>query len=59
MELPEHKELKEAERDMELMEQIWTLTAEWSHAWDSWKTGLFQVWGGEGGGRSEGGGMVC
>lgn len=43
IELPEHKELRDAERDIDLMEQIWTITVEWMNAWDSWKTGLFQV----------------
>jgi len=42
VELPEHRELKDAERDIDLMEQIWTVTSEWTTAWDSWKNGLFQ-----------------
>ncbi|CAN0120098.1 unnamed protein product [Ectocarpus sp. 6 AP-2014] len=41
MDSPEHKELKEVERDLNLMEQIWTVSKDWEAAWDGWKTGLF------------------
>eukprot|EP00752_Nemacystus_decipiens_P009956 g8879.t1 len=41
MDSPEHKELKEVERDLNLMEQIWTVSQDWETAWDGWKTGLF------------------
>ncbi|CAB1114177.1 unnamed protein product [Ectocarpus sp. CCAP 1310/34] len=41
MDSPEHKELKAVERDLDLMEQIWTVSKDWETAWDGWKTGLF------------------
>ncbi|CAM9519959.1 unnamed protein product, partial [Discosporangium mesarthrocarpum] len=42
MDSPEHKELKEVERDLNLMEQIWTVASDWANAWDGWKNGLFK-----------------
>jgi len=39
---PEHKELKDVEKEIDLLEKIWTLTKEWNEAWDGWKTGVFR-----------------
>ncbi|CAM9639980.1 unnamed protein product, partial [Phaeothamnion confervicola] len=41
MESPDHAELKAVEKDMELLEHMWTLVADWEASWDEWKTGLF------------------
>ncbi|CAM9472129.1 unnamed protein product, partial [Heterosigma akashiwo] len=38
---PEHKELKDVEKDLEKLRQMWGLTRDWNAAWDGWKTGVF------------------
>lgn len=30
------------EKDLEYLEQVWTITKEWEELWDSWKVGKFQ-----------------
>jgi len=41
MESPEHRELKDTKRDLELANQIWILVRDWTQAFDHWKTGQF------------------
>jgi dynein heavy chain len=42
MDTPEHVELREVQRDIELLEQIWGISSEWEALWSGWKTGLFE-----------------
>ena len=30
------------EKDLEYLEQVWTITKEWEELWDAWKVGKFQ-----------------
>ncbi|GMI05338.1 hypothetical protein TrVE_jg1168 [Triparma verrucosa] len=42
IELPDHKEMRDTERDLDLMSQIWNLSSEWDSVWDKWRGGLFR-----------------
>ena len=42
MEVPDPKELKDTEVELDALDAIWVLTKEWTDAWDAWKTGMFQ-----------------
>lgn len=35
------KDLHTLEKDLEHLEQVWTITKEWEELWDSWKVGRF------------------
>ena len=35
------KDLQGLEKDLEHLEQVWTITKEWEELWDSWKVGKF------------------
>jgi len=37
----EHKELSSLIKDVDFLEQIWTVTIEWTAHWDGWKKALF------------------
>lgn len=39
---PPYKELVLLERDLELLEKIWNLIAEWETTYAAWKDGLFK-----------------
>ena len=41
IEAPDHKELRDTGKDLELAEQIWTLAHDWSGMFNSWKIGRF------------------
>ena len=35
------KDLQGLEKDLEYLEQVWTVTKEWKELWDEWKGGKF------------------
>jgi dynein heavy chain len=37
----EHKDLAALAKDVDLLQQIWTVTIEWTGYWDQWKNGQF------------------
>lgn len=39
---PPYKELVLIERDLELLDKMWTLVAEWEATYAAWKDGLFK-----------------
>ncbi|GMH50243.1 hypothetical protein TrRE_jg3287 [Triparma retinervis] len=39
----EHKEMKDTERDLEFMNKIWTLQSDWDTVWDKWRGGVFRA----------------
>ena len=39
---PDHKEMRDTEKDLDLMKQIWTLSIEWDEKWNKWKGNLFK-----------------
>ncbi|GMI21327.1 hypothetical protein TeGR_g3290 [Tetraparma gracilis] len=39
---PDHKEMKDCERDLEFMSQIWTLSSDWNTQWDKWRGEVFR-----------------
>ena len=41
IEQPPSKDLQGLEKDLEYLEQVWTITKEWQELWDSWKVGKF------------------
>ena len=42
IESPDHKEMRDCERDLEFMTQIWTLSKDWDDTWDKWRMGVFR-----------------
>jgi dynein heavy chain len=38
----EHKDLSAVIKDVDFLQQIWTLTIEWAEYWDKWKSGQFR-----------------
>ena len=41
MDLPDDTPLKQLETDLELLSKVWTVSKNWSAAWDGWKYGKF------------------
>ncbi len=37
LEIPDILEIKKIEQDIEFLEQIWAVAADWDAAWESWK----------------------
>jgi len=42
IEQPPSKDLQGLEKDLEYLEQVWTITKEWEELWDAWKVGKFE-----------------
>lgn len=42
IEQPPSKDLQGIEKDLEYLEQVWTITKEWEELWDAWKVGKFE-----------------
>lgn len=40
---PASKDLLALERDIELIETIWTIALDWDNSWSSWKTSMFST----------------
>eukprot|EP00163_Fabomonas_tropica_P002875 TRINITY_DN1232_c0_g1_i1.p1 TRINITY_DN1232_c0_g1~~TRINITY_DN1232_c0_g1_i1.p1 ORF type:complete len:4516 (+),score=1594.38 TRINITY_DN1232_c0_g1_i1:127-13674(+) len=41
IEQPQYREIVATNKDLDLVDAIWTLQDEWNRAWDGWKTGVF------------------
>lgn len=39
---PPYKELVQLERDLDLLDKMWSLMAEWEATYGAWKDGLFK-----------------
>ena len=42
IEQPPSKDLQGIEKDLEYLEQVWSVTKEWEELWDAWKVGKFE-----------------